>query len=196
MIALDHEATNCCTPNNCTAFVHIKRSVNQSAWGNEQLINITGFDGFVYPRDYPMLNYHITRDPNPSRPYVYAFYVLNEASGYVVRLAIRRTATSFTATSALRAATVGPTEWCLLSTNRVFLQTVSRTYQTAPTNKARPGSIGSAEFGAPSTITATYTWPGWITATVCTALTRLRITGTSIVHGAPTRATVGVRLPR
>jgi hypothetical protein len=62
--------------------IRIKRSVNQGAWGNEQAINVDGTDGFVYTRDWPMLNDHITCDPNTSSKAVYAFYVRNEATSY------------------------------------------------------------------------------------------------------------------
>jgi hypothetical protein len=56
LMALQHEALTdpqTCAPNN---FVLIQRSLNRGVdWQDEEQIKITGYDGFVYNRDTPML---------------------------------------------------------------------------------------------------------------------------------------------
>lgn len=81
MMALQHVLPPACRGNNV---VRIQRSVSWPTWGDEEVIKVDGFDGFVSGRDYYMTTYHITRDPSPfPGPRVYAFYVRNEAAPYM-----------------------------------------------------------------------------------------------------------------
>jgi hypothetical protein len=59
--------------------VRISRSLDQGVtWQEAQPTDVDGADGFVTARDYRMVTEHISRDPNTSSNYAYAFYVRNE----------------------------------------------------------------------------------------------------------------------
>ena len=65
--------------------MRIYKSTNAgSSWSSDILgINVDSADGYVKTRDYPMLTYHVSKDPNPSSGKLYAFYVRNEVPAFL-----------------------------------------------------------------------------------------------------------------
>jgi hypothetical protein len=80
MIARQYVTSGCAEAYFNLNSARIKRSTDQGVtWGSDVLIaDLDGADGFVIARDQRMVTEHISRDPNTSNNYAYAFYVRNE----------------------------------------------------------------------------------------------------------------------
>lgn len=81
MIARQYVTSGCTETDQYKNYVRVKLSTDHGAtWTSDDVltVDVSGADGFVIGRDDRMVTEHISRDPNTSRNYVYAFYVRNQ----------------------------------------------------------------------------------------------------------------------